>query len=105
MNGIKTGESWQQDTKKAWRMSLFFRKKRMNLRWYIHILSIQNKNREAIIEKLHQNGIATGTYYPVPMHLQKVFLKLGYKEGDLPVVEDVCKNIFAITDVSGIVRR
>lgn len=30
------------------------------------------------------------------MHLQKVFLKLGYKKGDLAVVEEICKNIFAI---------
>ena len=61
-----------------------------------HIFSVQSKDKDEIIECLHREEIATGTYYPVPMHLQKVFLRLGYKEGDLPVVEEICKNIFAI---------
>lgn len=61
-----------------------------------HMYSLQNKNREAIIQKLSAEGIPTGVYYPVPMHLQKVFLDLGYKKGDLPVVERICDEVFAI---------
>lgn len=61
-----------------------------------HMYSLQNKNREEIIHKLSTAGIPTGVYYPVPMHLQKVFLDLGYKKGDLPVVEKICDEVFAI---------
>lgn len=100
---LKYIDEWNQNRrklaaryKKGLENAFVFQKETNESEMVYHILSIQNKNREAIIEKLHQNGIATGTYYPVPMHLQKVFLKLGYKEGDLPVVEDVCKNIFAL---------
>ena len=48
------------------------------------------------MEKLKENGVPCGTYYPVPLHLQGAFASLGYKEGDLPVTEDLSKTTFAI---------
>lgn len=61
-----------------------------------HLYCIQCENREIIMQKLKEKGIATGIYYPVPLHLQKAYTNLGYKQGDLPVAEDLCKKIFAI---------
>lgn len=61
-----------------------------------HMYSLQSEKREQVIERLAEKGIPTGVYYPVPMHLQKVFLDLGYQKGDLPVVEKICDEIFAI---------
>lgn len=61
-----------------------------------HMFTLQSCERENIIDRLNASGIATGVYYPVPMHLQKVFLDLGYKKGDLPIVEKVCEEIFAV---------
>lgn len=48
------------------------------------------------MEKLKSNGVPCGTYYPVPLHLQGAFAQLGYKEGDLPVTEELSKTSFAI---------
>lgn len=61
-----------------------------------HLYCIQCENREIIMQKLKERGIATGIYYPVPLHLQKAYTNLGYKQSDLPVAEDLCKKIFAI---------
>ncbi|MCF2680716.1 DegT/DnrJ/EryC1/StrS family aminotransferase [Faecalicatena contorta] len=61
-----------------------------------HMYSLQHKSREQIIDKLTENGIPSGVYYPIPMHLQKAFAHLGYKKGDLPVVEKICDEIFAV---------
>ena len=61
-----------------------------------HMYSLQHPKREDIIHELSMNGIPTGVYYPVPMHLQKVFNNLGYKAGDLPVVEKICEEVFAV---------
>ena len=61
-----------------------------------HMYILQSENREEIIEKLKEAGIATGVYYPVPLHLQKVYKNLGYKEGDMPVSEYLSHRTFAI---------
>lgn len=61
-----------------------------------HQYVLQCDNREAMITKLKEKGIATGVYYPVPLHLQKVYKDLGYKEGDMPVAEYLSHRTFAI---------
>ena len=57
---------------------------------------LQSENREEILEKLKEAGVATGVYYPVPLHLQKCYKNLGYKEGDMPVSEYFSHRTFAI---------
>ena len=57
---------------------------------------VQSENREEMLNKLKEKGISTGVYYPVPMHLQKVYKGLGYKEGDMPVAEYLSHRTFAI---------
>lgn len=61
-----------------------------------HMYILQSEDRNRIIEYLNQRGIATGIYYPVPLHLQKVYGKLGYKEGDIPIAEYLSQRAFAI---------
>lgn len=61
-----------------------------------HMYIIQSENREAMLSKLKEKGVATGVYYPVPLHLQKVYKNLGYKEGDMPVAEYLSHRTFAI---------
>lgn len=61
-----------------------------------HMYILQSENREEVLQKLKEAGIATGVYYPVPLHLQKVYKNLGYKEGDMPVAEYLSHRTFAI---------
>lgn len=61
-----------------------------------HQYVLQCDDRETMITKLKEKGIATGVYYPVPLHLQKVYKNLGYKEGDMPVAEYLSHRTFAI---------
>lgn len=61
-----------------------------------HMYILQSENREEILTKLKESGVATGVYYPVPLHLQKVYKGLGYKEGDMPVAEYLSHRTFAI---------
>lgn len=61
-----------------------------------HMYILQSENRERLIEKLEKNGIGYGIYYPVPLHLQKVYKKMGYKEGDMPNSEYLSKRTIAI---------
>lgn len=41
---------------------------------------------------LASKGVGSAAFYPVPLHLQKAFDYLGYKEGDLPVAEKITKQ-------------
>lgn len=61
-----------------------------------HMYILQSENREKLIEKLEKNGIGYGVYYPVPLHLQKVYKEMGYKEGDMPNSEYLSKRTIAI---------
>lgn len=57
---------------------------------------ILTKEREMLRKKLKENDIGSGVYFPVPLHLQKVYENLGYKEGDMPVAEKLAKYSLAI---------
>lgn len=61
-----------------------------------HMYILQSESKDALIEFLKKKGIATGVYYPVPLHLQKAFVHLGYKEGDFPNSEYLSFRTFAI---------
>lgn len=61
-----------------------------------YIYALKHNNATEIMEKLKENGVPCGIYYPVPLHLQGAFASLGYKEGDLPVTEDLSKTTFAL---------
>lgn len=61
-----------------------------------YIYALKHKKANLIMERLHEAGVPCGTYYPVPLHLQGAFARLGYKEGDLPVTEELSNTTFAI---------
>ncbi len=58
--------------------------------------SIRVKNREAVSKKLNENGIPTAIHYPIPLHLQECYNNCGFKEGDLPISEQVSKEIMSL---------
>ncbi len=58
--------------------------------------SILHQLRDKITVHMKERGIPTAIYYPKPLHLQTAFSDLGYREGDLPVSEDVAGKIFSL---------
>jgi dTDP-4-amino-4,6-dideoxygalactose transaminase len=57
-----------------------------------HIFPIFCKNREKARKFLNEHGIATGMHYPIPIHLQKAYVDLGYKKGDFPCSEEIAET-------------
>jgi len=58
--------------------------------------SVLSDHRELMLQKLQDARIPTAIYYPLPLHLQKAFTHLGYKEGDFPVSERASQRIFSL---------
>jgi len=52
--------------------------------------------RDDLMQYLQKNDIGCAIYYPLPLHLQECFAYLGYKAGDLPVSEKVCKHVLSL---------
>ena len=57
-----------------------------------HQYAFRCNDKDAMGEFLASKGVGSAAFYPVPLHLQKAFDYLGYKEGDLPVVEKITKQ-------------
>ena len=57
---------------------------------------IQTEGRDALAEKLRQQGVGTAVHYPVPVHLQPAYAHLGYKVGSLPVTESAAQRILSL---------
>lgn len=58
-----------------------------------HIYALQVRERSRLLGALIDRGIGYGVHYPIPIHLQKAYAKLGYRKGDFPVSEQ-CADRF-----------
>jgi len=65
-------------------------------RHIFHLFVVRSKKRDRLRERLLQEGIGCGIYYPLPLHLQNVYLHLGYREGDLPEAERASRETLAL---------
>ncbi len=61
-----------------------------------HQYVIRTKKRDRLQEFMREKGVATAIYYPLPLHLQKCFSYLGYKEGDFPASEKASREVLAL---------
>jgi len=51
--------------------------------------------RDRLSEHLRERGIATGIYYPLPVHKQMAYQRLGYTD-HLPIAEKVSKEVLSL---------
>ena len=60
------------------------------------LLSQSESERSKIMSILSNKSIPSMIYYKLPLHLQTVMKRLGYKKGDFPISEKISKHIFSI---------
>ena len=61
-----------------------------------HLYVIRCKDRDGLKDYLTNRGIGTGIHYRKPVHLQKAVAHLGYRMGDIPIVEQACEEILSL---------
>ena len=57
-----------------------------------HQYAFRCSDKDAMGEFLSSRGVGSAAFYPVPLHLQKAFDYLGYREGDLPIAEKITRQ-------------
>ena len=61
-----------------------------------HLYVVGTEDREGLMAHLGKAGIGTGIHYPIPLHRQRAYDVLGYKEGDFPVCETIAAEILSL---------
>lgn len=61
-----------------------------------HLYVIRVHDRDALIRHLTAAAIGTGIHYPVPLHLQTAYARLGYQRGDFPIAEAAAADTLSL---------
>ncbi len=61
-----------------------------------HLFVIRINKRDALKDYLQERGVGTHIHYPIPIHLQEAYEKLGYKTGDFPISERNAGEILSL---------
>jgi dTDP-4-amino-4,6-dideoxygalactose transaminase len=81
-----------------------------------HQYTIESEKRKLIQETLGEAEIASAVYYPLPLHLQEVYKRLGYTPGSSPESEKASGQVLSlpmfpeltnaqIVEIASVIRR
>ncbi|MDZ4824688.1 MAG: DegT/DnrJ/EryC1/StrS family aminotransferase [Flavobacteriales bacterium] len=73
-----------------------FRAKNSTHVFHQYTLKTDGIDRFKLQEFLATKNIPAMVYYPVPLHMQKAYIDVRYKEGDFPVTEDLCRRVISL---------
>jgi len=71
-----------------------------DISWFVFVVRLADRftleQRDKVLETMKEQGIQVGNYFP-PVHLQPFMVeRFGYRQGDFPVTESVCKTTVAL---------
>jgi dTDP-4-amino-4,6-dideoxygalactose transaminase len=61
-----------------------------------HLYVVRHPRRDDLRKSLEVRKIGSALHYPLPLHLQKCYASLGYKQGDFPVSEQAAQECLAL---------
>ena len=64
--------------------------------YHQYTVRIEGKDRDEVRKRLADRGVPSMIYYPIPLHLQRAYRALGYKEGDFPVSERLASTVLSL---------
>ncbi len=61
-----------------------------------HLYVVRHPRRDELKAYLDANGVGCALHYPLPLHLQKCYANLGYKNGDFPFAEKAGRECLSL---------
>jgi UDP-2-acetamido-2-deoxy-ribo-hexuluronate aminotransferase len=61
-----------------------------------YTIKVRNGKRDDLKKYLESKKIPSMIYYPGPLHVQKAYSYLGYKEDEFPVTTALCKEVLSL---------
>jgi dTDP-4-amino-4,6-dideoxygalactose transaminase len=66
------------------------------VRHVYHLYVIRSPRRDRMLTHLRSRGIAAGVHYPIPLHRQPAYRKLGYGEVKLPITDRAAAEVISL---------
>ncbi|MBE7554814.1 MAG: DegT/DnrJ/EryC1/StrS family aminotransferase [Anaerolineales bacterium] len=67
-----------------------------DVRHVYHLYVLRSSQRDALLTHLKAKGVEAGIHYPVPLHRQPAYLKLGYSDITLPKTEQAAREVLSL---------
>jgi dTDP-4-amino-4,6-dideoxygalactose transaminase len=64
--------------------------------YHQYTVRILDGRRNALRAFLAERGVASGIFYPHPLHLEEAYLQYGGRPGDYPEAERACSEVLAL---------
>ncbi|MEW6661105.1 MAG: DegT/DnrJ/EryC1/StrS family aminotransferase [Bacillota bacterium] len=61
-----------------------------------HQYTVRTKRRDALVHHLRERGVGTAVHYPIPVHQQPLYQKLGFGDSRLPVAEAMAEQVLSL---------
>lgn len=61
-----------------------------------HLFVVRHPKRDALQKHLAATGIGTLIHYPLPPHLQKAYLDMGFTQGAFPLSERIAEEVLSL---------
>jgi dTDP-4-amino-4,6-dideoxygalactose transaminase len=70
-----------------------------------HLYVILVDDRDGLQSFLTERGVGTGLHYPLPLHLQKAYARMGFRKGDFPVSERTAERLLSLPMYAELTRE
>ena len=70
-----------------------------------HLYVILVEDRDGLQAFLTEKGVGTGLHYPLPLHLQRAYTRMGFQKGDFPVSEQIAKRLLSLPMYAELTRE
>lgn len=61
-----------------------------------HLYVVRTPDRDVFRAHLERQGVQTQVHYPLPVHLQPAYARLGYAKGTFPKAERACNEVVSL---------